>query len=230
MVAATPTASGADLVIRRGDGTLVDAVLTRAELEQGSVPENDGQGDARKALGGLWARWMQHAIPRIRSAVLATRPLQPFAHQDEAVFTHMLPQPRLRFLLADEPGTGKTIMTGMYLAEGTRRGLIPGRAVIVVPAHLVEKWRRDLRRYFAIDARRLTPELARDPAELDPRYQVWVVSVDLFTYNPDVRRKVAGPRASWSLAVFDEAHRLTPTSQYLLRRASWRPARTTCCC
>jgi superfamily II DNA or RNA helicase len=215
VVAATSTASGADLVIRRGDGTLADAVLTRAELDQGAVPENDGQGNASKALAGLWARWMQHAIPRIRSAVLATRPLQPFAHQDEAVFTHMLPQPRLRYLLADEPGTGKTIMSGMYLAEGTRRGLLPGRAVIVVPAHLVEKWRRDLFRYFAIDARRLTPEIARDPAELDPRYQVWVVSVDLFTHNPDVRRRVAGPKASWSLAIFDEAHRLTPTSQYL---------------
>ena len=149
-VAATPAASGADLVIRRGDGTLADAVLTRAELDQGSVPENDGQGDASKALAGLWARWMQHAIPRIRSAVLATRPLQPFAHQDEAVFTHMLPQPRLRYLLADEPGTGKTIMTGMYLAGGTRRGLLPGRVVVVVPAHLAEKWRRDLCRYFAI--------------------------------------------------------------------------------
>jgi hypothetical protein len=61
VVAATPTASGADLVIRRGDGTLADAVLTRAELEQGSVPENDGQGDASKALAGLWARWMQTA-------------------------------------------------------------------------------------------------------------------------------------------------------------------------
>jgi hypothetical protein len=58
------------------------------------VPENDGRGNADKALAGLWARWMQHAIPRIRSAVLATRPLQPFAHKDEAVFTHMLPQPR----------------------------------------------------------------------------------------------------------------------------------------
>ncbi len=106
-------------------------------------------------------------------------------------------------------------MTGMYIAEGTRRGLIPGRTVIVVLAHLVEKWRRDLRRYFAIDADRLTPELARDPKDLDPRVSVWVVSVDLFTYYTDVRRKVAGARASWSLAVFDEAHRLTPTSQYL---------------
>lgn len=215
VVAATATETGADLVVRRPDGTLADAALTHAQLQAGAVPINDGRGDGARALAGLWARWMQHAMPRIRSAVLSTRPLQPFAHQDEAVFTHMLAQPRLRYLLADEPGTGKTIMTGMYLAEGARRGLIPGRTVIVVPAHLVEKWRRDLFRYFAVDARRLIPEIARDPAELDPRYRVWVVSLDLFTHNPDVRRRITGPRSSWSLAVFDEAHRLTPTSQYL---------------
>ena len=158
---------------------------------------------------------MQHAVPRIRSAVLATRPLRPYAHQDEAVFTHMLAQPRLRFLLADEPGTGKTVMTGMYIAEGTRQGLIPSRTVIVVPAHLVGKWRRDLRRFFGIEAAALTSEIARDPKDLDPRVDVWVVSLELFTYNEAVHRKVAGDPASWSLAVFDEAHRLTPTSRYL---------------
>lgn len=215
VVAATPTLSGMDLVFRRGDGSLGEVVLDFSEYKHAQVPLNDAAGHPQRALTALWGRWMQYAVPRIRSAVLATRPLRPYAHQDEAVFAHMLAQPRLRFMLADEPGTGKTIMSGMYIAEGTRRGLVPGRTVIVVPAHLVEKWRRDLRRYFAIEADRLTPELARDPKELDPRVSVWVVSVDLFTYNNDVRRKVAGARASWSLAVFDEAHRLTPTSQYL---------------
>jgi superfamily II DNA or RNA helicase len=215
VVAATLTVTGADLVIRRGDGSLTDVALSHEDLVRAAVPVNDAGGDPERSLTGMWGRWMQYAVPRIRNAVLATRPLRPYAHQDEAVFSHMLAQPRLRFLLADEPGTGKTIMTGMYLAEGTRRGLIPGRTVVVVPAHLVEKWRRDLRRYFAIDTGRLTPEAARDPKDLDPRVSVWVVSLDLYTYNTDVRRKVSGSRASWSLAVFDEAHRLTPTSQYL---------------
>ncbi|WP_448002691.1 helicase-related protein [Agromyces bauzanensis] len=215
VVAATRTSSGVDLVVRRGDGALGDVAMTDSELADSQVPANDARGDSAKALATMWSRWMQYAIPRIRSAVMATRPLRPYAHQDEAVFSHMLAQPRLRFLLADEPGTGKTIMTGMYLAEGTRRGLVPGLTLIVVPAHLVEKWRRDLLRYFGIQAGRLTPEIARDPRDLDPRVEVWVVSVDLYTYNPDVRRKVAGSRSSWSLTVFDEAHRLTPTSQYL---------------
>lgn len=190
-------------------------LLTHGQLQAGLVPVNDRLGDPEKALTGLWGRWMQHAVPRIRSAVLATRPIRPYAHQDDAVHGYMLSQPRLRFLLGDEPGTGKTIMAGMYLAEGRRQGLIQGRSIVIVPSHLVIKWERDLRRLFGIDARRITTELAADPADLDPRYNTWVVSLDLFTHNADVRRKVAGKRASWSIAIFDEAHRLTPTSQYL---------------
>lgn len=209
-----------------GDGTIelfvVDAagapqriLLTTAQLEAGLVPVNDRGGDPDRALTGLWGRWMQHAVPRIRSAVLATRPLKPFAHQDEAVHGHMLTQPRLRFLLGDEPGTGKTIMAGMYLTEGRRVGLVQGRAVIIVPAHLVTKWERDLQRLFGVTAKRITAAIAADPADLDPRYDTWLVSLDLFTHNGEVRRKVAGSHSSWSLAIFDEAHRLTPTSQFL---------------
>ncbi len=190
-------------------------LLDTTRLASALIPVNDRGGDPQRALTGLWGRWMQHAVPRIRSAVMATRPLRPYAHQDEAVHGHMLGQPRLRFLLGDEPGTGKTIMAGMYLTEGRRQGLITGRVAIIVPAHLVTKWERDLRRLFGVEARRITAALAADPADLDPRYDTWVVSVDLFTHNPDVRRKVAGDHSSWSLVVFDEAHRLTPTSQFL---------------
>lgn len=215
VVASVRAGHGSDLVVRRGDGTLADVALSLEELLAAVVPVNDAAGDPGRALATLWGRWMQYAVPRIRSAVLATRPLQPFAHQDEAVFSHLLAQPRLRFLLADEPGTGKTIMTGMYIGEGTRRGLLPGKTAIIVPAHLVQKWKRDLHRYFAIEAATVTPEVARDPRDLDPRVSVWLASIDLYTYNPDVRRKISGARASWSLTVFDEAHRLTPSSQYL---------------
>jgi superfamily II DNA or RNA helicase len=213
------TEAGIDLIVRYADGRLGDRSVTLSQLATARVPENDGRGVATSALAGLWGRWMQYTSPRLRSAALATRPLRPYAHQDEAVFSHMLPQPRLRFLLADEPGTGKTIMTGMYLVEGRRRGLIPGPVILVVPAHLVQKWQEELEDFFGIHASRLTPEVARDPKDLDPRVEVWLTSVDLFTHNHDVRRKVAGQRASWSLAVFDEAHRLTPTSRYLTAAA-----------
>lgn len=206
--------TGVECIVKTSAG-YKDAYFSWADLAAAKVPAYDGRGNSPRLLTALWSKWMQHAIPRIRSAVLATKPLRPLAHQDDAVFRHMLVQPRLRFLLADEPGTGKTIMTGMYIAEGRRRGLVPGKVVIVVPAHLVEKWLRDLKRYFGIEAMRITPEVGREPQDLRPDVHVWVVSVDLFTHNSEVRRKAVGARASWSLAIFDEAHRLTPTSQHL---------------
>jgi superfamily II DNA or RNA helicase len=206
---------GADLLVSSPGGRIQRVFLPADALAAALAPANDGQGDPNRGLACLWGKWMEYATPRIRSAALAVRPLKPYPHQDEAVFAHMLPQPRLRFLLADEPGTGKTIMSSLYLAEGRRRGLIPGKAVIVVPAHLVTKWIRDLHRYFGIEVMRLTAEMGRQPQPLRPDIDLWIVSLDLYTYNEDVRRKVAGPHASWSLAVIDEAHRLTPTSQYL---------------
>jgi superfamily II DNA or RNA helicase len=209
------TTNGIECIVKSPSRGYVGAFFPWGEIAAAKVPAHDGGGDSQRILTALWTKWMQHATPRIRSAVLATKPLRPFAHQDEAVFRHMLVQPRLRFLLADEPGTGKTIMTGMYLTEGRRRGLIPGKVLIVVPAHLVEKWLRDLKRYFGVDAMRLTPEIGREPQPLRPDIDVWIVSVDLFTHNSDVRRKAVGTHASWSLSVVDEAHRLTPTSQYL---------------
>lgn len=204
-----------DLVVFDSQGTPQRVMCTTTELRAAIIPMNDRQGDPEHALTGMWGRWMQHAVPRLRSGVLATRPLTPYAHQDEAVHGYMLGQPRLRFLLADEPGTGKTIMAAMYLTEGRRRGLITGNALFIVPAHLVTKWERDLRRLFGVEAKVLTSVIAADQFDLDPRFDTWIVSLDLFTHNPDVRRKAAGSHASWSLVVFDEAHRLTPTSQYL---------------
>lgn len=213
--AASATETGADLIVRLPNGHIEDRTLSWTQLAGARVPENDGAGNSALGLAGLYGQWMRYVTPRIRSAALATRELDPLAHQDEAVFDEMLPQPKLRFFLADEPGTGKTIMTGMYLREGRRRGLIAGASIIVVPAHLVLKWQEELEDFFGIQASVLTREVARDPMDLDPRVNVWLVSLDLYTGNPDVRRKAAGSTASWSLAVFDEAHRLTPTSRYL---------------
>ena len=106
-------------------------------------------------------------------------------------------------------------MAGMYLTEGRRRGLITGRVVVIVPAHLVTKWERDLRRLFGVEADASRPPWPPTRPTSTPGTTTWVCPVDLFTHNPDVRRKVAGDRASWSLVIFDEAHRLTPTSQFL---------------
>lgn len=64
-------------------------------------------------------------------------------HQIDAVYRHILPLPQIRFLLADDPGLGKTIMAGLVLKELKARGLVK-QCLIVVPAHLQNQWRREL--------------------------------------------------------------------------------------
>ena len=75
----------------------------------------------------------------------------------------MLPQPLLRFLLADEPGTGKTMMAGLYLREMQRLGLVK-RAIIVCPANLCSKWVADFQRFFGGGLRHLTANTVREDA------------------------------------------------------------------
>ncbi len=72
------------------------------------VLEEDGYGASSQVLAGFWSEWMKQAIHTSKATALSSTPLKPYLHQDEAVFGWMLPQPMLRFLLADEPGTGKT--------------------------------------------------------------------------------------------------------------------------
>ncbi len=100
---------------------------------------SDGQGNSAKVLAAMWTLWMDAAATNAESSAMASTPLRPYAHQTTAVYGAMLPQPRLRFLLADEPGTGKTIMAGLYIREMQRQGLVK-RAIIVCPANLATKW------------------------------------------------------------------------------------------
>lgn len=208
------------LVFERSDGSRGEVLLSPAVFDHLTPLRATGAGDPRVALAGLWGHWMARVIAVVRQTTLATTPLRAYAHQDEAVFGAMLPQPTLRFLLADEPGTGKTIMTGMYIAEMCRQGLLQ-RALIVVPAHLVPKWERDLQRFFGLDTERLTADVGKSSAPLRPDRHFWVVSVDLLARNPQVQRKaIFAAEGAWDLVVFDEAHRLTPTAQTAFPMAS----------
>ena len=127
----------------------------------------DGSGaPISGALAGLWTAWMRAASAGCGSAVLASSPLRPYAHQTNAVYGAMLPQPRLRFLLADEPGTGKTIMAGLYLREMQRLGLRPQGADRRARPHLVTKWQADFERFFG-------GGLRRDHRRDGPRGRAW---------------------------------------------------------
>lgn len=171
----------------------------------------DGGARSERALAGLWTEWMAAASMNARSTMLASSPLKPYAHQANAVYGAMLPQPWLRFLLADEPGTGKTIMAGLYLREMQKFGLVK-KALVVVPANLVSKWQADFERFFGGGLRRITADTVREHA-LDVDHDLWVVSLELSAVNTAVQDAIRPDRAGWDMVVFDEAHRLTPTAQ-----------------
>jgi superfamily II DNA or RNA helicase len=207
---ANPVGAGWVLFVEQAGGTFAKVELTAAQAQACEVLTEDGAGDSAALLAGLWTAWMRSAGSGARSAALASTPLRPYAHQLNAVYGAMLPQPRLRFLLADEPGTGKTIMAGLYLREMQRLGFVR-RALIVVPAHLVTKWQADFERFFGGGLRAITAQTVREHG-LESDHDLWIVSLDLLSVNGLVQDAVHPDRMGWDAVVFDEAHRLTPTA------------------
>ena len=152
---------------------------------------------------------MAAAATNAESSAIASTQLRPYAHQTTAVYGAMLPQPLLRFLLADEPGTGKMVIAGLYLREMQRLGLVR-RAIIVCPANLATKWVADFKRFLGGGLRQLTTNTVREDAV--GGHDLWVVSLELAAVNPAVQEAIRPDKAGRDLVVFDEAHRLTPTA------------------
>jgi SNF2 family DNA or RNA helicase len=180
--------NGWRLYLEADDGTIQRVELTSEDARQAEAFSEDGMAKPADLLAGLWAEWMKAASSSASGSVLATTPLRPYAHQNNAVYGAMLPQPRLRFLLADEPGTGKTIMAGMYIREMQRLGLVH-RVLIVAPAHLVSKWQLDFERFFNGGLRRIQATTIQEGA-LSAPHDLWIVSLDLAAVNPTVQEAI----------------------------------------
>ena len=185
--------------------------LTAGEAAGLQVLQADGRADPRQVLAGLWNEWMRHSVASAKATALASTPLRAYPHQTLAVYGSMLPQPVLRFLLADEPGTGKTIMAGMWLREAQRLGLAK-RVLVVAPANLVTKWQEDFERFFDGQLRRITAETIRQDGLSTP-HDTWVVSLHLAAQNVAVQEAIHPDRYPWDAVIFDEAHNLTPTAR-----------------
>lgn len=209
MAAETP--HGWQLFVDDGSGSYRKILLTPELADQVAVVAEDGGAEPSVVLAGLWTEWMRAATLESKATTLATNPLRPYAHQTNAVYGSMLPQPRLRFLLADEPGTGKTIMAGMYLREMQRLGFVR-KALVICPAHLVEKWRTDFERFFGGGLRRIKAETVREGA-LAIDHDFWVTSLDLASVNTQVQEAIRPDRVGWDVVVIDEAHRMTLSAQ-----------------
>src|SRR3954464_7689331 len=119
----------------------------------------------------------------------------------------MLPHQPLRFVLADDPGAGKTIMAGLYIRELIMRA-DARRIVVVAPGSLVEQWRDELFEKFGLEFRIYSAALEESSPSGNPfaDHQQLIVRLDQVSRNEELQSKVCA--AGWDLVVFDEAHKL----------------------
>ena len=137
--------------------------------------------------------------------------VDPLPHQLEAVYDYFIKLPRIRFLLADDPGAGKTIMAGLLLKELKIRGLVK-RVLIVTPANLTFQWQRELKDKFRETFEIVKGEVLRANYGTNPwqeKNQV-ITSVSWVSRIPDARESLL--RSQWDLIIVDEAHKMSAAS------------------
>jgi superfamily II DNA or RNA helicase len=139
-----------------------------------------------------------------------TSMVDPLPHQITAVYGEMLPRQPLRFLLADDPGAGKTIMAGLLIKELLIRGDLH-RCMIVCPGNLAEQWQDELYQRFQLPFEILTNdklESARTGNWFAENHLA-ICRLDKLSRNEDVQAKLAN--TDWDLVVCDEAHKMSAT-------------------
>jgi superfamily II DNA or RNA helicase len=136
-----------------------------------------------------------------------TSDVDPLPHQITAVYEAMLPRQPLRFLLADDPGAGKTIMAGLLVRELLLRA-DAARILIVAPGSLVGQWQDELYEKFGLDFVPFTRELdevSRTGNAFEENRQL-IARLDQLARNDDLREKLAA--TEWDLIIVDEAHKM----------------------
>jgi superfamily II DNA or RNA helicase len=134
--------------------------------------------------------------------------VQPLPHQITAVYGEMLPRQPLKFLLADDPGSGKTIMTGLYIKELMLRGDLE-RCLIVTPGNLSEQWQDELNHKFNLPFEILTNDRieAARTGNIFTEMPLLIARLDKLSRNEDLQAKLE--HSDWDLVVVDEAHKMS---------------------
>ena len=139
-----------------------------------------------------------------------TSAIDPLPHQVSAVYQDMLPKMPLRFVLADDPGAGKTIMTGLLVKEMLARGDLK-RCLIVCPGNLVEQWQDELHRKFGLAFTILTNDILEASVSRNAfkEHDLCISRLDKLSRDDDVRLLLKD--TNWDLVVCDEAHKMSAT-------------------
>ncbi|WP_373069907.1 helicase-related protein [Gemmatimonas sp.] len=139
-----------------------------------------------------------------------TSDVDPLPHQIEAVYEEMLTRQPLRYLLADDPGAGKTIMAGLLIKELVVRGDLD-RCLVVAPGGLVEQWQDELGEKFGLEFDLLTRELVEASRTGNPFTErpLMIARLDMLSRNEELVDRLA--QTEWDLIVVDEAHKMSAT-------------------
>ena len=212
VVAVVPIAEGTVQVIyKTPDGTLKDRLLNRADESTVSLATSecpwsfDGDGDAFKLA--VEAKRIDLAFLFDPMMAVHTSNVEPLPHQITAVYESMLPRQPLRFVLADDPGAGKTIMAGLYIRELIMRA-DSRRILVVAPGSLVEQWRDELFEKFGLQFNVFSAALEAATPTGNPFEDLdhLIVRLDQMARNEELQEKLLA--TTWDLVIFDEAHKL----------------------
>jgi SNF2 family DNA or RNA helicase len=212
--------AGYECRVRLADGTPDEAILSLDEAntvfgQTVQVSTKAPTADPERARLLIESARIRLAYAHDRQFAVSLSGIRTLPHQIEAVYLKMLPQPRLRFLLADDPGAGKTIMAGLLIKELKLRQAIE-RVLILCPAPLTIQWQDELLRWFgepfdiifsAVDQQQLV-----NPWQ---RCNQVIASLD-YAKQDDVRERVWQQR--WDLLVIDEAHKCSAYTKHSASR------------
>jgi len=203
-----------ELTYKSPSGKLANELLYRNDesrfevVEQGRPWSFDGEGRLFRLVSEAYRIQLAHLFDPVLA--VHTSVLEPLPHQITAVYEVMLPRQPLRFLLADDPGAGKTIMAGLLMKELIACGDLH-RCLVVCPGSLAEQWQDELYRRFHLPFEILTNDKleAAGSGNWFLETNLVIARLDKLLRNEDVKEKLKAPDCRWDLIVCDEAHKMS---------------------
>jgi len=216
VIAIVPVGTSVKLICEgMTSGKVHQPILSPEQLDSLEIIPADNQpfdGDAAKFRLGIEALRLALAYEYDPYFSLSIARVDPLPHQLEAVYDYFLRLPHIRFLLADDPGAGKTIMAGLLIKELKIRGLIK-RTLIVTPANLCFQWQRELKDKFRENFEIIRSDVLRANYGTNPwqdRNQL-ITSVSWVSRIEDAFESLK--RSYWDLVIVDEAHKMSAYSE-----------------
>lgn len=212
ILSVTQFGSDAVSLVFRANGRVSERLVFRWEeqglqlVEPGRALAFDGEGTAFRLAAE--AQRLRLAYLFDPFLAVSTAQIEPLPHQIIAVYGEMLPRQPLRFLLADDPGAGKTIMAGLLIKELMIRGDLE-RCLIVAPGGLVEQWQDELAEKFELSFEILTRDQIEATRSGNPFVEKnrLIVRLDMAARSDELQAKLK-TAPQWDLVICDEAHRM----------------------